>query len=327
MAEHSTTTFDVSGLVNDVEILVDKFGVPHLYAQSQDDAFLAQGFNAARDRLFQMDLWRRRGLGRLSEVFGAHHAERDRAARLFLYRGDMRAEWLAYGSDTKRVTTSFVRGVNAFVTLARASRALLPAEFRALGYLPALWEPSDIARIRSHGLFYNVEQEVARARTLHEFGPEVENLRRVREPHHDLTVPDGLDISSIPDDVLRVYRLATTMPLLDAADREPKPRYEPDGSNNWVWHQRARQPVAPFWPTIHIGPSCCPVFGMWPISTRRVLMSLVAASRLCRAFRSGTTDRLLSVSRSSRSTKKISTFTRPIPKSQPSTGMTGVGNR
>ncbi len=234
MAEHSTTNFDVSGLVNDVEILVDKFGVPHLYAQSQDDAFLAQGFNAARDRLFQMDLWRRRGLGRLSEVFGAHHAERDRAARLFLYRGDMRAEWLAYGSDTKRVTTSFVRGVNAFVTLARDNRALLPAEFRALGYLPALWEPTDIARIRSHGLFYNVEQEFARARTLHEFGPEVENLRRVREPHLDLTVPDGLDISAIPEDVLRVYRLATTMPLLDAADREPKPRYEPDGSNNWV---------------------------------------------------------------------------------------------
>lgn len=54
MAEHPTTAYDVPGLVEDVEILVDRYGVPHLYASSQEDAFLAQGFNAARDRLFQM---------------------------------------------------------------------------------------------------------------------------------------------------------------------------------------------------------------------------------------------------------------------------------
>src|SRR5919204_1454789 len=106
-----TTTFTVPGLSASVEILVDRWGVPHVYAESQDDVFVAQGFNAARDRLFQIDLWRRRGLGLLSEVFGAAYVERDRAARLFLYRGDMAAEWRAYGSDTKRVTNAFVQGV------------------------------------------------------------------------------------------------------------------------------------------------------------------------------------------------------------------------
>lgn len=227
------TVYDVSELAEEVEILVDRYGVPHLYAQSQDDVFLAQGFNAARDRLFQMDLWRRRGLGLLSEVFGAQHVERDRAARLFLYRGDMRAEWLAYGSDTKRVAAAFVSGVNAYVRLARQDPALLPPEFRALGYLPSLWDATDIARIRSHGLFYNLEQEVARAHTLHRFGREVEELRRVREPRHELKVPDGLDLSAIPDDVLRVYRQATTMPLLGGQE-EPSPRNGADGSNNWV---------------------------------------------------------------------------------------------
>ena len=74
-----------------------------------------------------------------------------------------------------------------------------------LGYRPAYWEPSDVARIRGHGLFYNLEQEVARALTLRDHGPAVEDLRRVREPAHELRVPEGLDLDVIPDDVLRVY--------------------------------------------------------------------------------------------------------------------------
>jgi penicillin amidase len=224
------TTFVVNGLASPVEILIDRWGVPHVYAGSEDDLFVAQGFNAARDRLFQIDLWRRRGLGLLSEVFGEAYVERDRAARLFLYRGDMHAEWLAYGSDTKRVTSAFVKGINAFVELCRKDQAHLPPEFKSLDYLPSYWEPSDVARIRSHGLFYNLEQEVARALTLRDYGPEVEDLRRVREPEHALRIPAGLDLSAIPDDVLRVYRLATAP--FPAPGEAPRP--DLDGSNNWV---------------------------------------------------------------------------------------------
>lgn len=233
-----TTTYVVPGLSEPVEILVDRWGVPHVYAESRDDLFLAQGFNAARDRLFQIDLWRRRGLGLLSEVLGPEYVEHDRAARLFLYRADMRAEWPAYGPDTERVTTAFVRGVNAFVALCREHEEHLPPEFAELGYPPAYWEPADVARIRGHGLFANVEQEVARALTLREHGAAVEDLRRVREPGpHELTVPDGLDLGLIPDDVLRVYRLATTplgAGLCDAIPHGAAPRGGLDGSNNWV---------------------------------------------------------------------------------------------
>ena len=63
-------TIPAAGLKQPAEILIDKWGVPHIYAGSVDDAFFAQGFNAARDRLFQIDLWRRRGLGLLAEVLG-----------------------------------------------------------------------------------------------------------------------------------------------------------------------------------------------------------------------------------------------------------------
>ncbi|MGK5544763.1 penicillin acylase family protein [Streptomyces sp. URMC 127] len=201
-------TYPVAGLTAPVEILVDDHGVPHLYARSRGDVFRAQGFDAARERLFQLDLWRRRGLGLLSEAFGERFAARDRAARLFLYRGDMRAEWEAYGPDAEHVATAFTEGINAFVRLCEARPELLPAEFRELGHRPSLWEPRDIAVIRSHGLAGNVEQKTARALTLRDHGPAVEDLRRVREPAREVRVPEGLDLSLIPDDVLHVYRLA-----------------------------------------------------------------------------------------------------------------------
>lgn len=223
--------YALPGLTAPAEILVDRWGVPHIYAASTYDAFRVQGFNAARDRLWQIDFWRRRGLGRLAEVFGAEHVERDRAARLFLYRGDMRQEWLAYGSDTKRASTAFVEGVNAYVAMTRTDPTLLPVEFATLGYEPAFWEPEDVARIRSHGLFYNVRDEVARARTLRDLPAGVEELRRRREPWRPVEIPEGLDLATIPDDVLAVYDLATSAP---AFTPPPATGPLPEGSNNWV---------------------------------------------------------------------------------------------
>src|ERR1700737_201315 len=112
-------TLRVSALHAAAEIRVDRWGVPHLYASSEADLFYVQGFNAARDRLFQIDLWRRRGLGQLSEVFGPGFLEQDRAARLFLYRADMDREWRIYsargGREAELVAQRFVDGVNAYV--------------------------------------------------------------------------------------------------------------------------------------------------------------------------------------------------------------------
>ena len=205
--------------------------MPHLYAGSRDDLFVAQGFNAARDRLFQIDLWRRRGLGLLSEVFGDAYVEHDRAARLFLYRGDMHAEWRAYGSDTKRVTSAFVRGVNAFVALCREQQEHLRRSSRELGYLPAYWDASDVARIRGHGLFYNLEQEVARALTLRDHGPRWRTCGGYASPDRTgCACPTGWTCPSSP----------TT----SCASTGWRPRRRPpgpaarrgglDGSNNWV---------------------------------------------------------------------------------------------
>lgn len=228
------TEYEVAGLEHEAEIIIDEWGIPHIYAQSQPDVFFVQGFNAARDRLFQMDLWRRRGLGELAEVFGSEHVEQDRAARLFLYRGDMRAEWEAYGSDTKAVASAFVTGINAYVSWASGDASRLPPEFALLGYGPSFWEPEDIAIMRSHGLFHNAEQELARALTLRDFGVDAENLRRTREPDVQLHVADGIDLGKLSNEVLQTYRLALSPVTLTGNTGNLKPSIEPDGSNNWV---------------------------------------------------------------------------------------------
>ena len=100
--------------------------------------FFLQGFNAARDRLWQIDLWRKRGLGLLAKDFGPAYAVQDKALRLFVYRGDMNAEWAAYGPKAKTYAEAFVAGINAYVADVRAGKRPLPIEFRIAGFIPRL---------------------------------------------------------------------------------------------------------------------------------------------------------------------------------------------
>ena len=159
-------TLTTPGLDEAAEIIVDQWGIPHIYAATIHDAFFAQGCNAARDRLWQIDLWRKRGLGLLSESFGPAYVAKDRAARLFLYRGELEAEWAAYGPDAKAWSAAFVAGINAYIELVRSAAAPLPVEFRLTNSTPDLWEPTDLVRIRSHGLNRNAEYEAIRARVV-----------------------------------------------------------------------------------------------------------------------------------------------------------------
>src|SRR5262245_47910044 len=105
----------IRGLEQPVEVLRDRWGIPHIYAHSSADLFFAQGFVAAQDRLFQLDLWRRVGLGETAELFGESAIEADRFARLMLYRGDMQAEWRSYSPDAEAIATAFVAGINTYI--------------------------------------------------------------------------------------------------------------------------------------------------------------------------------------------------------------------
>src|SRR5690606_3158306 len=87
----SNEKFLVNGLQASGEILAASWGVPHIHAENQEDLFFAQGFNAARDRLFQLEMWRRQATGTLSEIFGEAAIKNDHGSRLLRFRGDLEA--------------------------------------------------------------------------------------------------------------------------------------------------------------------------------------------------------------------------------------------
>ena len=232
-------SYTVSGLEQTAEIIVDEWGVPHIYANTHYDAFFVQGFNAARDRLWQIDVWRRRGLGQLSEVFGAEYLDQDRATRLFLYRGDMYREWLAYGSDAKRIAEAFTSGINAYIDVLDENPELLPPEFDLLRYRPARWSPSDVVRIRGHGLWLNIGSEVQRALIACASDLETAAYWRQLEPEWETKIPEGLDPCIIPRDVLNTYFLAKAPvvfgnPSLALNESIFKSKDRGVGSNSWA---------------------------------------------------------------------------------------------
>ena len=240
-----TETREVPGLTAPGEIVVDHWGIAHVYGANAHDAFFLQGYNAARDRLWQIDLWRKRGLGRLSASFGPAFVEQDRASRLFLYRGDMAAEWAAYPAEAKSWTEAFVAGINAYIAEIRAGRRPAPPEFALTGSVPETWTADEVVRIRSHALVGNLTSEVIRARSLCLGGLPFEPLRRRLEPAHEVQVPKGLDPCAIGPEVLKDYLLATGNVSFDGKTvvaevpdvkrlAEHNTEVTREGSNNWI---------------------------------------------------------------------------------------------
>ncbi len=134
-------TIAVAGLSQPVRVVRDRWGIPHITAQSEHDLFVAQGFVQAQDRLFQMDLWRRSVQGRLAQVLGPNFVDRDAMTRRVQYHGDRNAEWASYGPDVKAIAEAFVAGINAWVVIAKQNP---PAEFALAGWMPDVWTADDL---------------------------------------------------------------------------------------------------------------------------------------------------------------------------------------
>jgi penicillin amidase len=219
------------GLTGSVTVVRDRWGIPHIYAGTTEDLFFAQGFVAAQDRLWQMEMWRRSKEGRLAEVLGPDAVERDRVARLLRYRGPMNdTEWKSYHPDAKRIVTAFVAGVNAFIAQGETS---LPVEFHLTGIRPSPWTP-EVPLLRAIS-FGDAAAELRRARDIASLGLAEANRRHATDPPSELVIPRGLDLSIIDDAVIASTE---TVPA-GAVTREP-------GSNNWVVNGRlsaTRRPI------------------------------------------------------------------------------------
>jgi penicillin amidase len=240
-----TETIALAHIHQPVEILIDHWGVPHIYAKNEADLFFAQGFEVARDRLFQIDLWYRRGLGQLAEIFGPAYVEQDKATRLFLYRGDMKKEWDVYGPGTREMFQQFTSGINAYVDWLDANPDQVPFEFKYLHYKPTHWIAENAIRNRSYAYAYNLVEEVARAKVACAADLKSDELRFKLEPPWHTRIPEGLD-PCLPKDVLKVYDLATQDVRFTPESRKANPTQGithsgelstsdvPGESNNWV---------------------------------------------------------------------------------------------
>ena len=240
----------IDGLKAPADIIVDRWGIAHIRAGNFLDMFFVQGFNAARDRLWQLDLWRKRGLGLLSADFGPGYIEQDRAARLFLYRGDMRAEWACYSDDAEEICEHFVAGINSYIGLCEREPGRLPPEFGAFGTRPQRWSAADVVRIRSHSLMRNAVSEVIRSNILAALDAELDELRQKLEPPHD-PLAGRKRPEPLPLDCLDVFKLAIAPVTFDGdrlsarmEDARSWRKVTPlgdvvrdatlQGSNNWV---------------------------------------------------------------------------------------------
>jgi penicillin amidase len=218
-------TVGLTGLDSAVEVRRDRWGVPHIYARTAHDVFFAQGYVAAQDRLFQMEVWRRAGEGRLAEVLGPAYVTRDRLARLFKYRGAMTAEWNSYAPDARALVTAFVAGVNAYIDEVRATPKKLPIEFSLLGFLPERWTPEvPLTRVTPLSGVGNGTSELLRARLAALVGAKRASRLLDSYPHRELDPVPGLDLGGLDQSALggmgQVYNDVSFSRI--------------EGSNNWV---------------------------------------------------------------------------------------------
>lgn len=229
------------GLEKPVTVLRDRWGVPHIYAQNEHDLFFAQGFVTAQDRLFQMELWKRVGEGRLAEVFGPRYLQRDINARLLLYRGSMTAEYASYAPDAKQIVTAFTQGINAYIaSLTAPGGPGLPLEFRLAGFAPEPWKPEDVlTRMAGFPMTNNSRRELLNAELVKLIGTRKASALLGLDPPVNLDPAPGVDFSGLSPRLLRNLRGSdSSMPfpprLAGSLSFLNEPDSDPWASNNWV---------------------------------------------------------------------------------------------
>ena len=213
------------GLQGTVKVFRDRYGIPHMKAESELDAFFAQGFVTAQDRLWHMEYDRRRGSGRWAEAVGESAVAQDKMMRRFRLEASAKADYQVMDPHTKDVFDAYAAGVNAFITSGDA----LPVEYRITRLEPEPWQPWDgltAYKVRhiSMGVF---ESKVWRARMVREVGPEAAGkLFPGFEPGYLMILPPGSTSPGPLDEGLKeLAEGAAGLNHLNEMD---------SGSNSWV---------------------------------------------------------------------------------------------
>ena len=218
-------TVSAVGIAAPVEIIRDRNGVPHVVARSRDDALYGLGYVHAQDRLWQMEVNRRIGAGRLSEVLGKYTLTLDRTMRVLgLYRSAQR-NYANLDAATRRALESYAAGVNTFIASRDFLRRPLPPEFIVLGVEPEPWGPEDSlvsGKMVAFELSVNMREELLRASLAQILDPQQLADIYPAYPH-----PDAHQLGALSDLYASIPWGAAWRALTTRSDRE-------NGSNNWV---------------------------------------------------------------------------------------------
>lgn len=241
----------LEGLQEPVEIIRDEWGINHIYAENQHDLFFAQGYAAAKDRLFQFEIWRRQASGTVAEILGERELQRDIGTRLFKYRGDLTEELNHYHPDGEEIINAYTQGVNTYIAEILATPDQLPIEFKILDIVPEKWT-SDIVISRHQGLLGNIQDELEIGQAVAKLGVEkVKDLQWFHPKDPDLTIDPSIDQDLLFDDILGLYKAYRKPVRFQKSDILPEYRNSsPEnpialviqnddaafsiGSNNWV---------------------------------------------------------------------------------------------
>lgn len=212
----------VAGLRQEVEILRDDFGIPHIYAENPRDLYLAMGYAMAQDRLWQMEFFRRLGSGRLSELFGKKTLEADRLFRSLA----LAQEEIALPPEVAFIPEAFAAGINAYL---QRTGERLPLEFKLLDHRPDPWTETDylaVFRVVQWGLSLGWKVDRTAARVLAAVGED--RFREAFPPATD-------DTPVIRPGEAAEWKNLPVAPDEIAARCIPAPGFRPSAaSNNWV---------------------------------------------------------------------------------------------
>ena len=235
----------VAGLSGAVEVVFDGHGVPHVYASGSEDAWFVAGLLHARERLWQMELYRRAGTGRLSEVLGEQTLPIDRRFLTLDLRTAAEEEWRLAPPAVRNALTRYAAGVNAHLASAGGTRR--PIELQVLGITPAEWTPVDslvVGRLLAWRLAENHHAELVRYALAQQFGTDSAMRLAGSYPPDAPSVVQGLSPSQSESSSLedRGQLPAPARGQIARADAVTwpaglewlRPTARRGGSNNWV---------------------------------------------------------------------------------------------
>ena len=217
-------------LQGNVTIRRDRWGIPHIHAQTRHDLFLAQGFVHAQDRFWQMELNRRAATGTLSAVFGPLTLETDRLSRTFGFARLAKATLQALEQQALDDLTAYTEGVNAFI----GSNSLLPIEFAVVQHRPQPWQLLDsiaYAHLQMWALTHGAFAELVKAQIMQQVDTAVvEDLLFNYPGAFPATLPDGIEENAQWIDAWRGTAVPWHNPFHGKGNLDGTGR----GSNGWV---------------------------------------------------------------------------------------------